>query len=171
MDINSCFKIGYIMKPHGLKGGVTVSLDADAPEDFTVVTSIFIEKNKRLIPHFVESISVRGEKAFMKLEDVDTPEAAAAISKSAIYLSKSQRPKSDRGEFYDDEILGFEVVDSESGTLGKVTGVTLAGRNRLITLDHNGKEVLIPVNSPFITSINKSKKKISVQLPEGFLDI
>jgi 16S rRNA processing protein RimM len=36
---------------------------------------------------------------------------------------------------------------------------------------HEGKEVLIPVNSPFITSINKSKKKISVNLPEGFLDI
>jgi 16S rRNA processing protein RimM len=30
---------------------------------------------------------------------------------------------------------------------------------------------MIPVNGPFITSINKSKKKINVALPEGFLDI
>jgi 16S rRNA processing protein RimM len=46
-----------------------------------------------------------------------------------------------------------------------------AGPNRLLALDHNGKEVLIPVNSPFITRINKSKKMITVNLPEGFLDI
>jgi 16S rRNA processing protein RimM len=49
--------------------------------------------------------------------------------------------------------------------------VAQAGPNKLLSIDHNGKEVLIPVNSPFITGINKSKKKISVTLPEGFLEI
>jgi 16S rRNA processing protein RimM len=46
-----------------------------------------------------------------------------------------------------------------------------AGANRLLVLMQGEKEVLIPVNSPFILSINKSKKRISVDLPEGFLDI
>jgi 16S rRNA processing protein RimM len=49
--------------------------------------------------------------------------------------------------------------------------VTSAGPNKLLSVDHHGKEVLIPVNSPFITGINKSKKKISVTLPDGFLDL
>jgi 16S rRNA processing protein RimM len=30
---------------------------------------------------------------------------------------------------------------------------------------------MIPVNSPFIKRVNKSKKVITVSLPEGFLDI
>ena len=171
MDVNSCYKIGFIMKPHGLKGGVTVSLDPDSPGDFTGIDSIFVEKNNRLVPHFIEAVSVRGEKAFVKFEDVNTPEAAAKISKSSLYLPKSLRPKSARGEFYDDEIVDFEVTDKASGLLGKVTGITAAGPNKLITLMYQGKEVLIPINSPFILSINKSKKKISVELPEGFLDI
>jgi ribosomal 30S subunit maturation factor RimM len=33
------------------------------------------------------------------------------------------------------------------------------------------KEVLIPLNSPFIVSTNKTKKLIKVALPDGFLDI
>jgi 16S rRNA processing protein RimM len=41
----------------------------------------------------------------------------------------------------------------------------------LLTLNYNTKEVLIPVNGPFITSTNKTKKLIKVDLPEGFLDI
>jgi 16S rRNA processing protein RimM len=171
MNLESCYKIGYIMKPHGLKGEVTISIDADAPEDLENLESVFIEKNNRLIPHFIESISARGDKAFVKFEDVDTHENASAISKCALYLPKSTRPKSSRGEFYDDEIVGFEVTDKELGLLGAVTSVEIAGPNRLLSIDHNGKEVLIPVNSPFILSINKTKKTISVTLPDGFLDI
>lgn len=170
MDISACYKIGYILKPHGLKGEVTVSLDPDGPE-FDSLESLFIEKNNRLIPHFIESVSVRGDKAFVKFEDVDSPESAGAISKCAAYLPKASRAKSGKGEFYDDEIIGFEVSDSEAGVLGKVVEVTQAGPNKLLSVDHNGKEVLIPVNGPFIASINKSKKKISVTLPEGFLEI
>jgi 16S rRNA processing protein RimM len=171
MDLASSFKIGLVLKPHGLKGEVTISLDADAP-DISEIESVFIEENNRLIPYFIESISVRDTKAFVKFDEVDTPEAAKAISKRALYLPKTIRPKSGRGEFYDDEVIGFEVHDDAFGYLGLVVSVADAGStNRLLVIQNEGKEVLIPVNSPFVTSINKSKRKVSVSLPEGFLDI
>ncbi|RAW02811.1 ribosome maturation factor RimM [Pseudochryseolinea flava] len=171
MDINSSYKVGYVLKPHGLKGEVTISLEDDAP-DFSAIESVFLEKDNRLVPYFIESISIRDAKAFVKFEEVDTMDAAQAISKRALYLPKSSRPKSGRGEFYDDEILGFDVDDDAAGNLGKVTTVVDAGANKLlVVVDANAKEVLIPVNGPFITSINKTKKKIAVSLPDGFLDI
>jgi 16S rRNA processing protein RimM len=171
MDLKSAYKIGFILKPHGLKGQVTVSLDAEAPEDLEEVETIYLEKNGQLIPYFREAISISGAKAYLKLEDINTPEAAKDISKSSLYLPKNSRPKSGRGEFYDDEVIGFEVTDVDAGSLGSVTEITVAGPNKLLTLIHNGKEVLIPINSPFIKSVNKSKKTISVELPEGFLEI
>jgi 16S rRNA processing protein RimM len=171
MDLKSAYKIGYILKPHGLKGQVTVSLDAEAPEDLEDIDTLFIEKNNQLIPYFREEISVSGSKAYLKLEDINTPEAAKDISKSAIYLPKTSRPKSGKGEFYDDEVIGFVVTDETEGELGSVTEITVAGPNKLLTVICNGKEVLIPINSPFIKSVNKSKKTISVELPEGFLEI
>src|SRR5687768_17419405 len=112
MNIDSCYKIGFIMKPHGLKGQVTISLDADAPEDFSDIEILFVETRERLLPYFIEAISVRGNKAFLKLEEVDSPEEAQRISKSAIYLPKESRVGSGRGEFYDDEVIGFEVSDT-----------------------------------------------------------
>ncbi|HEY0743665.1 MAG TPA: ribosome maturation factor RimM [Chryseosolibacter sp.] len=171
MDLKSAYKIGYILKPHGLKGQVTVSLDAEAPADLADIDTLFVEKNNQLIPYFRQDISVSGTKAYLKFEDINTPEQAKEISKSALYLPKSSRPKSGRGEFYDDEVIGFEVNDTNEGNLGSVTAITTAGPNKLLTLIFNGKEVLIPINGPFVKSINKSKKTISVELPEGFLDI
>lgn len=171
MNIDSCYKIGLVLKPHGLKGEVTISIDPETPNDFAALDAVFLANNERLVPYFIQHISVRGSKAFVKFEEVDSPEDAERISKQAIYLPKTARPKSTRGEFYDDEVINFEVTDETAGVLGLITEVMQAGANRLLVLMHEGKEVLIPVNSPFITSINKSKKKISVDLPEGFLDI
>jgi 16S rRNA processing protein RimM len=81
------------------------------------------------------------------------------------------RPKSGRGEFYDDEVIGFEVLDTELGLLGTISEVIQAGPNKLLSVDYQNKEVLIPINSPFISGVNKSRKRITVSLPEGYLEI
>ncbi|HEX8040742.1 MAG TPA: ribosome maturation factor RimM [Chryseosolibacter sp.] len=171
MNTDACYKIGFIMKPHGLKGELTISLDPEAPEDFSEVQTVFIEVNERLLPYFIEDISLKGKKAFLKLEGVSTREEALSISKSAILLPKASRPRSGRGEFYDDEIIGFEVTDTKEGPLGTITEVVQAGPNKLLSVNYHGKEVLVPLNSPFIGSVNKTRKKITVTLPAGFLEI
>ena len=171
MTIENCYKIGFIMKPHGLKGQVTIALDPEAPENLAEVQNVFIEVKDRLLPFFIESISLKGNKAFLKLEEVDSQEEAQSISKSSIYLPKSSRPKSGRGEYYDDEVIGFEVLDTDLGVIGKVAEIVVAGPNKLLSVTHQEREVLIPLNSPFIEGLNKSRKKITVTLPEGFLDI
>lgn len=165
------YKIGFIMKPHGLKGEVTIALEPDAPDGLDTIKTIFVEFGQKRLPYFVEAISLKGNRAFLKLEDVDTPEKAREISKSSLYLPKSSRPKSGRGSFYDDEIIGFEVIDTQLGTLGRVSEIVRAGANRLLAVKEDEREILIPLNGPFVDSVNKGKKKISVTLPEGFLDI
>ena len=170
MDIHSCFKIGYVAKTHGLKGEVTIILDGTV-NPFQKNKSVFVEINNTLIPYFIEYVSDRGDKAFVKFEEIDTPEDAARLKGRTLYLSKKTRPRLDPNEFYNDEVVGFEVEDQKLGLLGKIREVLEIGHNRLIAIDHSSKEILIPVNGPFIQSLNKSKKKFRVDLPDGFLDI
>ena len=169
MDIASCFKIGYIAKTHGLKGGVTANF-SEAGE-FDSLESVFIEINHSLVPYFIESYSDRGEKGFIKFEDINTLEQADKLKGCSIFLPKTVRPKLKRGDFYNDEVIGYEVEDLHHGFLGDVKEIIESGANRLLSIDRSGKEVLIPVNGPFIKSVNKSKKKIQTELPGGFLDI
>lgn len=159
------------MRPHGLKGEVTISLDPDSPVDWENLKSIFIEVKSQLVPYFIESISVRNDRAFVKLEDIGTPEQASLLKGGSLYLPKETRPKLERGEFYNEDVIGFEVMDDVHGPLGFIEEVEQAGPNRFLVLSYVQKEIMIPVNGPFIKSINKAKKKITVSLPEGFLDI
>ncbi|CAN5435878.1 ribosome maturation factor RimM [soil metagenome] len=170
MEIKDYYKIGYIAKSHGLKGEVTIMLGPDCP-DLEEVKSIFLLSQEQLAPFFIEHISIKGIKAYLKLEDVNTPEQSQALKGSSIYLPKSERPKLVRGEFYNDEVIGFEVTDAEEGPLGYVTEVQEAGPNRYLIVKYLNKDVMIPLNGPFIKSVNRSKKMISVELPDGFLEI
>jgi 16S rRNA processing protein RimM len=171
MEIDSCFKIGFVLRTHGLKGEVTISLDEDAPADFSTIPAVFLETDNRLVPYFIHSFSLQGKKAFVKFEDVDSIEDSSKLVSRKMFLQKSARPKSGRTQFYNDEIIDFKVTDEAMGALGNITDIMQAGSNRLLVIDSNGKELLIPVNSPFIISINKRKKTVTVNLPEGFLDI
>lgn len=159
------------MRAHGLKGDVTLALDAEAPADFEDIKTIFIEVRQRLVPFFIESISLKGTKAFVKLEEVNSREDAENLSKSPVFLPKASRPQSARGEFYDDEVIGFEMTDTSHGTLGKITEILQAGPNKLLSVSYRGKDVLVPLNSPFIKEVNKQEKIMTVTLPEGLLDI
>jgi 16S rRNA processing protein RimM len=172
MDLSAYYKIGYVMKTHGLRGEVTISLSPVAP-DLEEIDALFIEQKGSLVPHFIESHSLKSEKAFVKFEGTENIEHAERLKGCSIYLMKESRPRSGRGQFYFDEVVDFIVTDEGSGLLGHVVAVSSQANNPqlIIHRDKNKKEILIPINGPFIKSVNKSKKTISVSLPDGFLDI
>ena len=169
MNIEECFKIGYISKTHGLKGEVTAVFENEF--ELSELSSLFLEFNGSLVPYFVEKITGKGDKPFLKFESIDTQSQASALKGCSIYLPKSIRPKLKRGQFYDDEVVGFLVEDEAAGELGIVEEVQGAGKNRLITIKYNQKEILVPINSPFIKSVNKLQRTIKLKLPEGYLEV
>ncbi|MEO5980242.1 MAG: ribosome maturation factor RimM [Chryseolinea sp.] len=171
MQVDACFKIGFIQKTHGLKGEVTAVLDTNAPGDLRDLKTLFLGDENRVVPYFITAISQNGTKALLKLEDIDSIDDARLLVKKSAYLEKSIRPKKGRGEFYDDEIVGFTVNDAGEGHLGEIIEIIQAGPNKLLTVSYGEKEILIPIAGPFIISVNKTKKIVSVNLPDGFLDI
>lgn len=171
MNISDCYKIGFIAKPHGLKGSVTAILEHDLPNDAGSLDAVFLSQNEMLVPYFIKDISATGNKAYILFEDVDSIESAQAITRCSLYLPKSVRPKSAKGEFYDDEVMGFAVIDQDAGTLGTVGEVVKSGLQKLLAVMNADKEILIPINDVFIKKIDHKKKEIHTVLPEGFLDL
>jgi 16S rRNA processing protein RimM len=167
-NMNDYFKAGYISKAHGLKGAVTLVLEQGAEEFLKNDQPLFLQINSSIIPFFIEELHVQNDKALVKLEDVNTAEEAQKLKGVLVFLPKSVRPKSGRGEF--DEILGFSVVH-ENEILGEVIRVENEQINPLIIVFSGEKEIAIPVNAPFIQSVNKTQKRIIVELPDGLLDL
>ena len=172
MQKEDCFYLGKIVKKYSFKGELLVKLDTDDPGIYTKMESVFIDKNKSLIPFFIERSSLHKSTLLrVKFEDIDSEEDADKLLKSELYLPLEFLPQLTGNKFYYHEIVGFEAKDLSFGLVGIVKGVNDTTNQAILEIDRNGSEILIPLIDDFIKSVDREQKKIILEVPEGLIDI
>ena len=172
MQKEDCFYLGKIVKKYSFKGELLVKLDTDDPIIYTKMESVFIDKNKNLIPFFIERSSLHKSTLLrVKFEDIDSEEDANKLLKSELYLPLEFLPQLTGNKFYYHEIVGFEAEDLSFGLVGIVKGVNDTTNQAILEIDRNGSEILIPLIDDFIKSVDREQKKIILVVPEGLIDI
>ncbi len=172
MDKKDCFFVGKIVKKYSFKGELLVKLDTDEPEIYENMESVFVELRNNLVPFFIEASQLhKSELLRIKFEDVDTEQDADSLLKCDLYLPLEFLPKLEDDKFYFHEIIGFTVEDVNFGKVGIVKSVNDSTAQALFEIDRDGIEILIPMNDAFIKTVDKKKKLITVEAPEGLIDL
>ena len=171
MDFDSYFQLGYIVKSHGLKGEVTAFLDSDEPYAYREMESVFVEQQQRLIPFFIKQLKVQGNKAVISFEGISSVEQANALKSAKLWLPLDVLPELEDEQFYFHEIIGYEVIDSVSGSIGKVKSVYDSGAQDLLAVESQEKEILIPIVDSIVTKVDKEKEQILVSVPQGLIEL
>ncbi|MFD2822866.1 ribosome maturation factor RimM [Lacinutrix iliipiscaria] len=172
MKKEDCFFLGKIVKKYSFKGEILVKLDTDEPEIYDGLDSVFVDLKGHLVPFFIEHAQLhKSELLRIKFEDVDTEADVDSIMKSNLYLPLEFLPKLDDDKFYYHEIIGFTIEDVNFGQVGIITGVNDSTAQALFEIDRNGIEILIPMNDHFIKKVDKVNKTITVETPEGLIDL
>ncbi len=172
MNKDDCFYLGTIVKKYSFKGEVLAKLDTDDPEYYENLESIFVEVRGKLIPFFVENSQLHKSNLLrLKFEDIDSEPDSESILKCDIYLPLSALPTLVGNNFYFHEVIGFTIEDTNFGKVGIIKGVNDATAQALFEIDNDGKEVLIPVNDDIIKKVDRDKKTILVETPEGLIDL
>jgi 16S rRNA processing protein RimM len=165
------FFLGKIIRTHGYKGGLKVVLDVDEPQEYRELDVVFVDMKGQLVPWMVESIHLERNKANFKLKDLNTIEAAEKLVHSAIYLPVELLPKLRGNKFYYHEVTGFKVHDVNRGPLGIIDRVIELPTNPLLAISFQDKEILLPINDEIIRKVDRKKRLIEVEAPEGLIDI
>ncbi len=171
MKKEDCFYLGKIAKTHGLKGEVTLKVEADDPSAYLEMKHFFLEINKVLTPFFVEKITMSGDKFFIAIQDMKTIEAVQHLVGKSVYLSLEMLPKLSGKQFYFHEIVGFTVVDTEKGELGPVSQVLEYPTQAILQIMKDKKEILIPILDQVIQNVDRTKKILTITAPEGLIDM
>ena len=170
MEIKDCFQLGKITKPFGYKGEVVFFLDVDEPMDYAEMDSVFIEIGGKLLPYFIESINIKGNKAVVRFEDLSAEESTKLIGKN-LFLPLSILPKLTGKKFYFHEIINFAVVGAKKGNIGNIASVIDYPAQPLFQIMNGTTEILIPILDQIIDKVDRENKTIYIVAPEGLIDI
>lgn len=172
MNKNDFFLFGKIAKCNRKTGQLTLLADVDDATHYEDVSVIFLNIDGGLVPFFILEIERRSHNSFLAvLEDYNTPEKAQPLVGMQIFLPMNLLQKTDENHFYFHEIIGFMVRDAINGDIGKIEQVLEAPEQDLLQIIHQGKEVLLPVVDKFITKLDRRRKILYINAPEGLIDL
>lgn len=171
MTKDDCFYLGRIAKTHGIKGEVTIRLDVDDPSAYHDMKYFLLEINKVLTPFFVEKMTCSGDKVFVKVQDINTVEAASALTGKEVFLPLELLPKLSGKQFYYHEVKGFLLIDEIHGELGPINDVIEYPTQAIIQVFKDKKEVLIPILDQVIQKVDRKTKKLYIKAPDGLIDM
>lgn len=170
MQLKDCYFLGTITKAHGYKGELNVHLDTDEPQAYKNLESVFIEQNGLLVPFFLKKAQLhKNNHLRIMLEDFDEPESLIG---RAIYLPLSTLPKLEGNKFYYHEVIGYKVLSIDNQSVGIIQSVRdTTSQDLFEILSDDEKEILIPVIDDWILKVDRKEKTITVDLPDGLLDV
>ena len=172
MDLKDSIYIGQIAKLHGYKGGVSLFLDVTHPEDYMDMESFFIEIDGILTPFFVESFKLKNKGfAAVKFQGIDTEQEAKSLLKKKVFIPETELRELDESNFYDHEVIGYEVEDVVKGKIGKVTAIADLKQNPLLVIEFKDKEILLPIFEGLILKVDRKLKRLKVKAPDGLIDL
>jgi 16S rRNA processing protein RimM len=155
---------GEVLKTFGTEGEIIVRVGESVPEN--IKEPVFIRIDGLWVPFYFKLFEMRGKKAKIIFENMETEELAKELVGKKIF---SQPDDSGESASKLSDLKGFTVIDANFGNLGEVFDVFEYPGNPCLVIIFNDKQVLIPLNG--IKKTEFRKKIIHTTIPEGLLDL
>ena len=162
------YKIGKLGKTHGVKGEISFLFDDDV-FDRVDADYLVLMIDGILVPFFIEEYRFRSDSnAIIKFEDIDTQERARELTGCDVYFPRALADCDDDSISWA-SLVGFDLVESNGRkTIGRIASVDDTTINILFELEDG---TLIPASEELITDVDKDNKSITINIPEGLLDL
>jgi len=169
--------VGRIGKAHGIRGHVTIDVRTDEPErrfaDGTRLRAVPPKGSAlRLSELTVEGSRWHQGILHVLFEEVPDRNAAETVRGVLLYadIAADERPE-DPEEFYDHQLVGLQVFDTDGALRGEVTGLLHGGAQDLLQIaTPAARNVLVPFVKALVPEVDIAANKVVVADRPGLLD-
>jgi len=169
-SVDGWVTIAVLGKTRGNRGEVTAYPLSSKLERFENLHEVYLfgagERRE------VESTWFHNGTLIFKFQGVDSISEAELLAGTEVRVPASQRIHLDEGEFFQDDLIGCDVIDRRTGeSLGPVSAWDDGGGSGLLVVGQDHDELLIPFSRSICVEIDPAGRRIVVELPEGLKDI
>ena len=163
--------VALLGKTRGNRGELTALALSSKPERYEALHDVYL---------FGEGLPSAGEKhevesswfhdgiLILKFRGVDSISDAERLSGAEVRVPFSERAPLEEGEFFEDDLIGCEVLERATGqSLGRVSAWLDGGGSGLLVVG----DLLIPFARHICVEIDPANRRIAVELPDGLKDL
>jgi 16S rRNA processing protein RimM len=169
-------ELGRVLRPHGLDGGLLISLHSDDPQNLLSAPTIALRAAPGTIPFRVESAESVGaapggrSRLRLFLEGIDSRERAVVWMDAAVLVPPAALRALPEGEFYWRELIGLEALSADGTALGRVAEILATGAADVLVLRRSGRpDLLLPVLDGLIVRLDREKRELTLDPAPEFL--
>jgi 16S rRNA processing protein RimM len=160
--------VGRIGKPHGLRGEVTFEVRTDEPERrFVAGTSLAAQppggSASGLTRLAIDSLRWHQTTLLVKFAELTDRTSAEGARGTLLlaHLDPAEAPE-DPEEFYDHQLVGLRVEDTDGAEIGEVTGVVHGAQDLLEVRAVDGRPTLVPFVAALVPEVDITGGRVVV---------
>lgn len=165
--------IARIVKPRGIRGEVNCVIQTDFPERFSSLESVTVWlPNDARLKLNIEDVWFHNDRVILKFEGYDSMTAAQQLTGGRLVIADSNLELLEDGQFFEHQVIGSDVITSNGRSIGRVKSVMRTGGTDVLVLQtEEGVERMIPFADEICTEVDVSAKRITVDPPDGLLEL
>ncbi len=166
--------VGEVLRPYGLDGELRVRPLTDRPlERFRRRAECVLWEpgTDQRRPCRIEAARVEGDTVLLKLDGIDSPEAAGALRGRLLAVDREDVLPAPAGTFYPWQMQGARVETGDGRVVGVFARVQEGAAQDLWVVQDGDRELLIPAVAEIVVDVNVAERRIVIDPPDGLLEL
>ncbi len=153
------FRIGRIVRPHGVHGAVKLEPMSDSLLRYKGLKQAYIERNGVREPITVSDVGVKEGAVYMSISCSTSRDDAEMLRGAYISVDRAHAMKLPKDTYFVEDLIGCKVFDDAGNELGTITDVFETGANDVYEIS-GSKKLLLPALKRVIISTDIENRKM-----------
>ncbi len=162
-------KIGFIKKPHGIRGEIKVLPLTDDPSRFKKLKKVFLKVDEDYTSQEIESVKIGNSEILLKFKGFNKIEDVLFLKDLYVFVEKKEGVKLAEWEYYSQDLVGCNVY-FKNRLIGVVVDFDNFGANDNLVISFDSKEYYYPFLRQYIDKVDVRDKVIEINQLEDFFD-
>ncbi len=164
-------QIGKVVKPHGVKGELSVEYYVESPLFFASLKEVLLGEEGSLEPFGLAHWREHQGRVLLTLKGLTDRNAADALRGTGVFVPEDQLPGLEEGEVYLRDLVGLRILLPDGRELGSLVEIQTPGGQEIWVVETpEGREVLFPANEENV-ELDLGARRAVIHPPPGLLEI
>lgn len=165
------FRIGVIANTHGIRGEVKVFPTTGDPKRFEWLKEVYLDTGKEKLKWEVSKVRYFKNLVIVKFKGIDNINDIEKYKGKDLLVTRENAIPLEEDEYYFSDVIGSDVFTEDGEKFGILKDILETGANLVYVVDHDRKEVLLPVIDDCVKEVDVEAHKIVVNILPGLLDL